>query len=257
MATQNLATALAEILRHEGGYVDHPSDPGGATNMGITRKTLARWRRVNPWWQLPKADVKALSKTEVKSIYKALYWDRVAANNLPSGLDLAVFDFAVNSGPSRAVKMLQQILNVSADGVIGPITLVALNRAAARIGTAGLIQALGRGRLGFLRRLRTFSVFGKGWARRVRSVEKRALELARTTENFEPKIILSERKTPMDILSGYKTYIVGILMLVMGLTQALGVDLPGFSGQSASHLIMEGFAIIFLRNGMKTEIGNA
>lgn len=257
MATQNLAVSLTEILRHEGGYVDHPSDPGGATNMGITHKTLARWRRVSPWWKLPKSDVKALTRTEAKTIYKALYWSRVAANNLPSGLDLALFDFAVNSGPGRAIRTLQQVLGVAADGVIGPITRAALDQAVIKTGIAGLIKAVCQKRLGFLRRLRTFSVFGKGWARRVQSVEKRALELARTHNNFKPDITHSKRKNLMDILSGYKTYIVGAMMLLVGLGQAVGLDLPGFDGHSTSQLIMEGFAVIFLRKGIKTEIGNA
>lgn len=257
MATQNLAVALAEILRHEGGYVDHPSDPGGATNMGITRKTLARWRRINPWWQLPKLEVKSLSRTEAKAIYKALYWDRIGANKLPPGIDVAIFDFAVNSGPNRAVKVLQRVLGVAADGIVGPKTLATLDGLASRTRISEIVKMVGKQRMSFLRRLRTFSVFGKGWTRRVRAVERRALELARTQLKEIPNINTSKRKPPMDILSGYKTYIVGIVMLLVGIGQALGVDLPGFDGQSASHLIMEGFAIVFLRKGLKTEIGNA
>lgn len=257
MATQNLAVALAEILRHEGGYVDHPSDPGGATNMGITRKTLSRWRRINPWWQLPKSEVKSLSRTEAKAIYKALYWDRIGANKLPSGIDVAIFDFAVNSGPNRAVKVLQRVLGVAADGIVGPITLAALDGFASRSRISEIVKMVGRQRMSFLQRLHTFSVFGKGWTRRVEAVERHALELARTQLKEIPNINTSKRKPPMNILSGYKTYIVGIVMLLVGIGQALGVDLPGFDGQSASQLIMEGFAIVFLRKGLKTEIGNA
>ena len=114
---------LDEVLRHEGGYVDHPSDPGGATNMGITRKTLARWRQVSPWWKLDKAAVRGLERAEAARIYRASYWDTSRAGLLPAGLDLALFDFAVNSGPDRAVRLLQAELGVVADGRIGPLTL--------------------------------------------------------------------------------------------------------------------------------------
>src|SRR5689334_14019533 len=75
MADTRFQTCLAEVLRHEGGYVDHPTDPGGATNMGITHKTLARWRKVSPWWDLPKSAVKTMARSEAAQIYRALYWD--------------------------------------------------------------------------------------------------------------------------------------------------------------------------------------
>ncbi len=81
--------------------------------MGITRKTLARWRGIHPWWNLPKTAVKALDRTEAARIYKALFWDVCGAGKLPRGVDLCVFDFAVNSGPQRAVKALQSALRVS------------------------------------------------------------------------------------------------------------------------------------------------
>ncbi|WP_082555208.1 glycoside hydrolase family 108 protein [Devosia sp. Root635] len=113
---RNFARALSAVLKQEGGYVDHPADPGGATNMGITHKTLARWRMVSPWWKLPKSAVMELQRPEAAKIYRANYWDAVRGDDLPSGLDLALFDFAVNSGPGRAVKMLQTIVGVTADG---------------------------------------------------------------------------------------------------------------------------------------------
>ncbi len=252
MATENLNRCLAEILRHEGGYVDHPADPGGATNMGITRKTLARWRKVNPWWQLPKAEVKALNQNEVTAIYKALYWDRVAGDVLPDGVDLALFDFGLNSGPARAVKTVQQELKVRVDGALGPITLGAIRARIAASGSGGLIQALCARRLSFLMRLSTFTVFGRGWKRRVAEIETAALALA-----GNPAITPKPRRNLMDILSGYRTYIIGGLMLLAGIGQALGIDIPGFDGHSTSQLIMEGFAIVFLRKGLKNDIGNA
>jgi lysozyme family protein len=152
---------LDEVLRHEGGYSDHPSDPGGATNMGITRKTLARWRKVSPWWNLPKLAVAQLARDEAARIYRASYWERIKAGSLPPGLDLAVFDYAVNSGPDRAVRALQVELGTVADGHIGPLTLEAVRVQIDNSGAGGLIDALCTRRLNFLSQLSTFSVFGR------------------------------------------------------------------------------------------------
>lgn len=253
MATANFDKSLTEVLRYEGGYVDHPRDPGGATNKGITRKTLARWRRVTPWWNLPKADVKALGHGEAGNIYKRLYWDVVRGNALPGGLDLALFDFAVNSGPATAVKTLQRILKVRRDGALGPITLGAARAYVRKNGAPMLIDTVCTGRMRFLRALSTFSTFGRGWARRLKSLRKAALTLAKAN----PDTPITTRRTDMDILTGYKTYIMGALMLAAGFAQLAGLDVPGFDGQSAGQLIFEGLAIVFLRKGLKSDISNA
>lgn len=166
--------AFPLVLAHEGGYVDHPSDPGGATNLGITRKTLARWRKVSPWTDLPKSEVKALTKATVAPIYRAFYWDEIRGDDLPAGLDCAVFDYAVNSGPGRAAMALQRLVFVADDGEIGPITLAAV----AKRKPAEIINALCDERMAFLRRLSTFPVFGKGWTTRVAGVRKVAIEMA-------------------------------------------------------------------------------
>ncbi len=163
-------SAVALVLRHEGGFVHHPRDPGGATNFGITRETLSRVRG-RP---ASVEDVRRLTKEEAASIYRSLYWKAVRADELPPGLDLALFDLAVNSGPKRAVTMLQTILGVKADGSIGPMTLKAANRP----DPAETVRLLTRARLGFLSRLATWSVFGRGWRRRVLAVEQEALRLA-------------------------------------------------------------------------------
>lgn len=243
---------LAHVLRHEGGYVDHPNDPGGATNFGITRKSLARWRKISPWWKLPKSEVRVLKQAEVAAIYRAHYWNRCRASALPKGLDHAVFDFAVNSGPSRAVKYLQALAGVTQDGVVGPVTLAGLRVKAAATGVGALIVALCNRRMGFLRNLSTFKTFGNGWRRRVADVQRVALAAA-GSRNLPP----NKRKPPMQILSGYKTYIIAIAMLIAGIGQMLGIDLPGFDGQSAGHLIAEALAVLFLRRGLKNEIANA
>ncbi|MCF6327098.1 MAG: hypothetical protein L3J21_07395 [Devosiaceae bacterium] len=249
---------LAHILRHEGGYVDNPKDPGGATNFGITRKTLARWRQVSPWWKLPKSQVRTIKQPEVKAIYRSLYWNRCRASILPIGLDYTVFDFAVNSGPSRAIRHLQAVLGVMRDGIVGPITLNAIESFVVSKGVGELIKKLINQRLGFLRRLTGFKTFGRGWTRRVAAVRRVALAASATSSKIkiQPKLT-TRRKQEMNILSGYKTYIVAIAMLIAGIGQMLGIDLPGFNGQASGQLIIEALAVLFLRRGIKNEISNA
>lgn len=248
---ERFARCLNFVLKQEGGYVDHPADPGGATNLGITRKTLARWRKVSPWWDLPKADVKALGVGEAGQIYQSSYWRRVQGAALPGGLDLALFDFAVNSGPERAIKALQARLRVKADGDMGPLTLDALKAHVAIAGVAGLTIALCDGRLGFLQRLSTFAVFGRGWSRRVAEIRNAALAMA----GADP-VPLTERTNDMNLLSGYKTYIVAAAMLLAAIAGLLGVDIPAFDHTAPGNLLMEALAFIFLRKGLKGDISN-
>lgn len=247
MADTRFDICLAEVLRHEGGYVDHPVDPGGATNMGITRKTLARWRNVSPWWDLPKSEVQKLSPTEAGRIYRAGYWNLCRADDMPVGVDLALFDYAVNSGPDRAIRALQAVLGVVVDGLVGPLTI----GAAARANATNVVNALCDRRLGFLKGLATFSTFGPGWTSRVGSV--RAAALAATSGMSSSQ----KEETQMDILSGYKTYIVAALMLLAGIAQMLGVDMPAMEGGSSGSLMLEALAILFLRRGLKGDIGKA
>ncbi|MCR6633997.1 glycoside hydrolase family 108 protein [Devosia sp.] len=231
---------LTEVLRHEGGYVDHPSDPGGATNMGITRKTLARWRKISPWTDLPKSSVASLKRDEAALIYRANYWNPSRAGDMPAGVDLALFDFAVNSGPDRAVRTLQAALGVAADGEVGPVTLAALRAA----DLARLLNDFCDRRLAFLKGLSTFVVFGRGWTRRVADIRAAALADLKTSSSTQRRVI-------MTMLSGYRTYIVAAFMIVAGLAQVLGVELPTLDGGSAGSLILEALAIIFLRKGLK------
>ncbi|MCD7059503.1 glycoside hydrolase family 108 protein [Pelagibacterium xiamenense] len=249
MATSRWGHCLAQILKNEGGYADHPADPGGATNMGITRKTLARWRGISPWWELPKSAVKTLRRAEAGAIYKAHYWDRCRAGSLPAGLDLAVFDYAVNSGPVRAVKTLQALVGVVADGFVGPVTLAAV----ARRDTKTLIGALCDQRMRFLERLRTFAVFGRGWSRRVAEIRAAALADA----PLSPPNSSNQGVNEMNILAGYKTYAVGILMLLVGVAEVFGFDIGPFGDYSGAQLVMEALAVIFLRKGIKNDLGQA
>jgi lysozyme family protein len=163
--------ALAFVFAREGGFSDHPEDPGGATRFGITRATLER-ERGRP---VTAAEVAALSREEAARIYRRAYWDAVRAGDLPDGLDLAVFDCAVNSGPGTAVRLLQRVLAVPADGVVGPVTLAAARRA----GPAAALRHFTRARLAYLAGLPTWRVFGRGWRRRVLAAEQAGLAAAR------------------------------------------------------------------------------
>ena len=180
MAAENFARALAEVLRHEGGYVDHPRDPGGATNLGITLATLSRHRGR----AVTKAEVRALTRAEAAEIYRGTFWNAVAGDRLPAGIDLAVFDYAVNSGPRRAVAAVQRVAAAPASGVMDSVTLQML----AKAGRAEIVKALTRQRLGFLHRLPIWPVFGRGWARRVIAVERSALLMAGTGGKPLPKL---------------------------------------------------------------------
>jgi len=171
MTASNFDGALARVLAHEGGYADHPADPGGATNRGVTQRVYDGWRRGRGL--APRA-VKRIAAGEVEAIYRTQYWAAVRADELPPGLDYCLFDAAVNSGPAQAAKWLQRALGVAADGQVGALTLAALEGR----DVAGLIDEVCDRRLAMLRTLRTFRSFGAGWTRRVGEVRRAALALA-------------------------------------------------------------------------------
>lgn len=168
---QNYAKALAYLLKTEGGFNNDPLDPGGATNFGITQREYDSWRHRQGE---PLQSVALISGEEVVAIYKADYWDKVSGDQLPSGVDYCVFDFAVNSGVVRAARYLQEALGVTADGIIGPKTIAA----AAADNPVHLIAALSTARLDYLEGLKTFGHFGHGWMSRVDDVETRADAMA-------------------------------------------------------------------------------
>lgn len=215
MAARNFAAALAHVLRQEGGYVDHPADPGGATNLGITQGTLAAWRgrAVN------KDEVRALGREEAGAIYRARYWDAVRADTLPAGVDLSVFDCAVNSGPSRATRLLQRALGVAEDGLIGPATQAALDRA----DPAALIGAFTAARLAFLEQLSTFPVFGRGWRRRLAATEAAARRLAGSTGS-PPTRKDSPMFTDAKSILASRTIIANLIGLLALAASAFGFD---------------------------------
>lgn len=167
---ENFEFCLTEVLKHEGGWADHPKDPGGATMKGVTIGTYAQWKGR----EVTKAELRKIPDSEVAAIYRRNYWDKVRGDDLPGGLDFVAFDAAVNSGPARGAKWLQQALGVTADGKIGPATVAA---ARATYAPAVVERAIAI-RLAFLKSLKTWPTFGKGWARRVEDVRQDALALA-------------------------------------------------------------------------------
>lgn len=169
----NFSYCLQQVLKHEGGFVNHPRDPGGATNKGVTIGTFRRYVKANATVQ----DLKNISNEQVAVVYKRHYWDAVRADELPAGVDYCVFDNAVNAGPNRSIKQLQEMTGAVVDGRIGPNTV----RAATSVNAKTLIDKLCNRRLSFLRSIRGGSLwktFGRGWQARVDSVRRGALKLA-------------------------------------------------------------------------------
>lgn len=171
MAAESFDRALALVLDLEGGFVQDSRDPGGATKYGITRATLAR-ARGRP---ASVAEVRALTRQEAGAIYRKSYWSAVGGDMLPAGLDLATFDLGINSGPAHAIKALQTALGLTAGGGLGPATHAAL----AVCDPAAIVRRMTADRLGFMRRLSTWTAFGRGWTARVTRVERESLALAR------------------------------------------------------------------------------
>ena len=170
---QNWERSIKEVLRHEGGYVDHPADPGGATNLGITLNTYRSYRN-NP--HLTADDLRHIPIGEVYDIYKTRYWDKVRGDQLPSGIDFLVFDFGVNAGVGRAAKMLQNLVGVPADGGIGPQTLRATSEVYEE-NPEQLIVAYTDARAEYYQSLPHFPTFGRGWLRRTKESEDIALSM--------------------------------------------------------------------------------
>lgn len=173
-AEARFRACLAQTLKWEGGYSNDKYDPGGATMHGIIQREYDAFRARK---SLPKQSVRLISQAEEHEIYQHSYWDEVRADELPKGVDLAVFDYGVNSGPLRAVKAMQRALGVSATGNIGQVTLDALSA----VDPDELVEAIMKQRRGFLKALKTFWRFGKGWMRRCDGIEQQALAWAGTS----------------------------------------------------------------------------
>jgi len=163
---ENFDKCLEMLLHHEGGYVWHEEDPGGETNLGVTKKVYQDWGGTKEMIDLTVEDV--------APIYKKNYWDRCKCDELGSGLDWAVFDWAVNSGTKRVSKALQKACGAERDGVIGNKTLALANGQDVKY----MIEEIGVIRQSFYESLRTFKTFGRGWTRRNKETTEQALSMA-------------------------------------------------------------------------------
>lgn len=151
----NFDQAFDILLKHEGDYVDHPSDPGGRTRFGVTEAVARRSGY--------QGDMRSFPLDWAKRIYKSLYWDAVRADELPPMVRYAAFDGAVNSGPAQSIKWLQRAVGAKDDGVLGPVTLGLVREA----DQEKLLRQLLATRLRFMSGLSNWPAFGRGWARRI------------------------------------------------------------------------------------------
>lgn len=147
----NFDQCFERLLGHEGGYVNHPSDPGGETNWGITKRSF------------PGEDIRGMTIERAKTIYHRDFWGPAGCDVVPEGLRYALFDFAVNSGVGVAVLTLQKVLGERQDGLLGPKTLQAIQS----MPVTRLCSRFYGARLQFMTKLVTWDQFGKGWARRI------------------------------------------------------------------------------------------
>ena len=166
---QNFDICMTMLLAHEGGYVNHPSDPGGMTNLGVTKRTYDEYHGTD----IDEEGMRQLTKADVEPIYRRNYWNRCRCQDLASGIDWAVFDFAVNAGTGRAARTLQKAVGATEDGSIGPLTLMLVKQHE----VANIINRIAVYREEFYRSLSTFDTFGRGWLRRNDETRKQALAL--------------------------------------------------------------------------------
>jgi hypothetical protein len=160
----NWAKSFALLIKSEGGYVNNTADPGGRTNLGVTQAVWENWIGHTSG----EKEMKSLTPEMVKPLYKKKYWDACRCDDLPSGIDYLVFDFAVNAGVGRSAKTLQKVVQVPVDGAIGPKTIAAVNA------TKDLIEKFSDEKATFYKSLPTFSQFGNGWMNRIAQVKQDA-----------------------------------------------------------------------------------
>lgn len=176
---------LKHTLEWEGHWSNHPKDKGGPTMRGIIQRVYDGYRERRG---LPKQTVRLISEDELREIYRVNYWQAIRGDELPPGLDLVTFDFAVNSGPARSARALQKALKINADGSVGPATL----SACAGCDHAATIKAIMKERKKFLKGLKDYRYFGKGWMRRVAGIEPAALAMVGVMPTSVPTVPLAD-----------------------------------------------------------------
>lgn len=245
----NFNNCLETVLAYEGGLVDNPADPGGLTNQGVTQAVYDAWRAARG---LSPRSVRALTPDEKVGIYSSQYWEKVGGDDLPTGIDLAVFDYGVNSGAGKAVKDLQRVLGVPVDGVMGALTIQAALKTEATVVVGKLCDT----RLSFMRTLKGWRTFGNGWTSRVNGIRAKSLTMVVTSptpvippDPAPTKAVVADQKklkTPEGI---------GLSATAIG---AGGQTLLGYGQQVAPHIgdtilgkiALVGFTIIIAIGGL-------
>jgi lysozyme family protein len=165
----NFEEALKFVLHHEGLWADDPRDPGGATMKGVTiavyREYMGR--------DVTKDELKNIPDKHLFDLYKTRYWDKAKCDDLKPGVDLSVFDLAVNGGVGRAAKLLQRSVGATEDGAIGPKTMALINEVSAK----DLVIRFAEERRKFYKGLKAFEHFGRGWLRRTDECEQASLKM--------------------------------------------------------------------------------
>lgn len=198
---RNFKACLAEVLKHEGGWADNPKDPGGATMKGVTLANFRKYVKPNA----TKEDLRKITNAQIQTVYRRFYWDAVNGAELPDGIDMAVFDFAVNSGPSRAAQYLQKVVGVNQDGKIGPATI----KSSRDMLPAAVISRLCDERLAFMKRAKgsagaskgklLWPTFGKGWQKRVDAVRSFSLKLSAQPTPEKPTVVTETVEVPVPV----------------------------------------------------------
>ena len=174
MINKEYNRCLEMILHHEGGYVDHPDDPGGETNLGVTKKVYEAYCKKNGIRPKSMRDLEVL---DVAPIYKTEYWDRVKGDDLHLALALCIFDFGVNAVTGRAAKFIQKIVGTAVDGGIGPNSLKKIDEYVEKHGIEDVVKTYQSDRQKYYEKLKHFKTFGRGWTRRVNETTEAALKL--------------------------------------------------------------------------------
>jgi len=227
--------ALDHVLEFEGQYSDHPDDPGGPTFQGVTIGLLADHlgSHVGSWKRsLLVAGIKALKPRQIRMIYWENFWKTASAGSMPRGVDLMVFDAAVQHGPRRAIRMLQRGVGVEADGEIGPVTRDAVRRRSA----ASVVSAMGASRRAFYKSLKHFRVFGRGWMRRLDSTISRGLKAAgsdparpfeqtQSPQKKETIPMITEQKWWVESLTIWGTLITALSTVLPFIGPFIGLDI--------------------------------
>lgn len=165
----NFDACLKKVLAHEGGFVNHPKDPGGMTMLGVTKRVWEEW----VGHEVDEKEMRSLTPEKIAPMYRKKYWDAVQGDDLPAGVDYVLFDMAVNAGPGRATKLLQSAIGTTPDGKIGPKTMAALKQ----MDAAEIVARFTQERESFYKSLPTFATFGKGWLRRTEEAKESALTM--------------------------------------------------------------------------------